>query len=384
MKIVFTGGGTGGHVNPAIAIADAIKAREPDSEICFVGTPRGIENKLCKAAGYPIRHVDIQGLRRKLTLSNLKTLYLTLTSPAKAKKLLRELKPDVVLGTGGYVCWPVMKAASKMGIPTALHESNAVPGAAVKMLSGAVDRVYLNFEETGEAFTDKSKLYRVGNPLRSGFSGITREEGRRLCGIGDEYKYTVLSFGGSLGAEKVNEAVLDMMEQFTKDHPEVYHIHACGSIEWDIAREDFAKRGLDKYKNLSLQEYIYNMPELMAAADLVICRAGAMTVSELAMCGKCVIFIPSPNVTDNHQYKNANVLRAAGAAELIEEKELADRPLAVVASELLSDEGEARREEMCRKIRDFAVTNTCDLIYEDLLSLIGRKKDDGVTFGRKR
>lgn len=384
MKVVFTGGGTGGHVNPALAIADYIKMREPDSEISFVGTPRGIENKLVTAAGYPIYHVDIQGLRRKLTLSNLKTLYLTLTSPAKAKKLLRELRPDVVIGTGGYVCWPVMKAAADMGIPTALHESNAIPGKAVKMLAGKVDRILLNFEETGDALAEKEKLYRVGNPLRSGFSGITREEGRRLCGIGDEYKYTVLSFGGSLGAEKVNEAVLDMMESFTKDHPEVYHIHACGSIEWEIAKADFARRGLDKCPNISLQEYIYNMPELMAAADLVICRAGAMTVSELAMCGKCVIFIPSPNVTDNHQYKNADVLRRAGAAELIEEKELAERPLATVAAELLSDEGSAKRMEMCRLVRDFAVDNTCELIYNDILRLIGRDGTGEVSFGRKK
>lgn len=383
MKIVFTGGGTGGHVNPAIAIADAIKLREPDSEITFVGTPRGIENKLTAAAGYPIRHVDIQGLRRKMTLSNLKTLYLTLTSPAKAKKILCELKPDVVLGTGGYVCWPVMKAAADMGIPTALHESNAIPGAAIRMLASNVDRVYLNFEETAGAFSDKSKLYRVGNPLRSGFSGITRDEGRRLCGIDDKYKFTVLSFGGSLGAEKVNEAVLDMMRDFTSKRPDVYHVHACGSIEWEDAKREFAARGLDSCENISLSEYIYNMPELMAAADLVICRAGAMTVSELAMCGKCVVFIPSPNVTDNHQFKNADVLRSAGAAELIEECGLDARPLAGVAEELLSDSGEIRRLEMCEKIKNFAVKNTCELIYNDLRRLIGCR-EDGVSFGRNK
>lgn len=380
MKVVFTGGGTGGHVNPAIAIADTIKRLEPDSEITFVGTPRGIENKLVPEAGYPIRHVDIRGLRRSLSLSNIKTLYLTLTSPGKAKKLLRELQPDIVLGTGGYVCWPVMKAASKMGIPTALHESNAVPGAAVKMLSGSVDRVYLNFEETAAAFSDKSKLQRVGNPLRSGFSGISREEGRRLAGIDDKYKYTVLSFGGSLGAEKVNEAVLDMMRDFTSKRDDVYHIHACGSIEWEDAQKGFKNRGLEGCENISLREYIYNMPELMAAADIVICRAGAMTVSELAMCGKCVIFIPSPNVTNNHQYKNAAVLRDAGAAELIEESELSTRPLATVAEKLLSPDGDEKRASMCKKITDFAVKDACTLIYNDMKRLIGAK--DTVSFGR--
>lgn len=386
MKIVFTGGGTGGHVNPAIAIADKVKEMEPDSEISFVGTPRGIENKLAGKAGYPVYHVDIQGLKRKLSLSNIKTVYLTLTSPMKAKKLLRKLDPDIVLGTGGYVCWPVMKAAAQMGIPTALHESNAVPGAAVKMLSGVVDRVYLNFEETSAAFGDKKKLYRVGNPLRNGFSGMSREEGRKRCGIDDKYKYTVLSFGGSLGAEKVNDAVLDMMSDFTSKREDVYHVHACGSIEWEEAQRQYRERGLDSCENISLQEYIYNMPELMAAADLVICRAGAMTVSELAMCGKCVIFIPSPNVTNNHQFKNADVLRRAGAAELIEESGLDARPLGTVAAELLCDEGDELRDEMSKKITRFAVKDTCDLIYSDMKKLISKKDagdlEDGVSFGR--
>ena len=386
MKVVFTGGGTGGHVNPAIAIADTVKKREPSSEISFVGTPRGIENKLAGGAGYPVYHVDIQGLKRKFTLSNIKTLYLTVTSPAKAKKILKRLSPDIVLGTGGYVCWPVMKAASEMGIPTALHESNAVPGAAVKMLAGVVDRIYLNFEETAGYFSDRSKLYRVGNPLRSGFSGISREEGRRLCGIPDKFRYTVLSFGGSLGAEMVNKAVLDMMSDFSSRREDVYHVHAAGSIEWKAAQKEFSDRGLDKYDNLSLREYIYNMPELMAAADLVICRAGAMTVSELAMCGKCVIFIPSPNVTNNHQYKNADVLRSAGAAELIEESGLDARPLATVAGELLSPEGAERRAEMSRSIAKFAVKDACGLIYGDMKRLIAEKDGGGsgkkISFGR--
>ncbi len=382
MKIVFTGGGTGGHVYPAIAIADTVKRMEPDSEISFVGTPRGIENKLVGNAGYPVYHVDIQGLKRKFTLSNLKTLYLTLTSPGKAKKLLKRLKPDVVLGTGGYVCWPVMKAAAKMGIPTALHESNAVPGAAIKMLAGSVDRVYLNFEETAESFADKSKLYRVGNPLRKGFSKITREEGRCLSGIPDKYKYTVLSFGGSLGAEKVNDAVLDMMRDFSAGRDDVYHVHACGSIEWEAAQAEFRTRGLDGCENISLNEYIHNMPELMAAADLVICRAGAMTVSELAMCGKCVVFIPSPNVTNNHQFKNADVLRRAGAAELVEEKELGVRPLAKIAGELLSPDGDAKREDMSTRITKFAVKDACELIYNDLKELVGGKGN--ISFGRDR
>lgn len=383
MKIVLTGGGTGGHVNPAIAIADTVKKHEPSSEITFVGTPRGIENKLCADAGYPVYHVDIQGLKRKLALSNIKTLYLTLTSPIKARKLLRTLCPDIVVGTGGYVCWPMIKAASEMGIPTALHESNAVPGAAVKMLAPLVDRVYINFEETAESFGDRSKLYRVGNPLRSGFAEMSRDEGRRRAGIPDKYRYVVLSFGGSLGAERVNEAVLDMMRDFTAKHSDVYHIHATGSIEKEAAAKGAEARGLTGAENIRISEYIYNMPELMAAADLVICRAGAITVSELAMSGKPVIFIPSPNVTNNHQFKNAAVLRDAGAAELIEESGLDARPLAEVAEKLLSAEGDEIRAKMVRNIEKFAVRNAGELIYGDMKRLIDKKNGVSVKkFGR--
>ena len=175
MRVLMTGGGTGGHVNPALAIANTIKQNDPTAQIAYVGTKRGIESKLVPAAGYPLYFVEIQGMRRSLSLSNLKTLYLTLTSPGKAKKIIKEFKPDLVVGTGGYVSWPVVKAASQMGIPCALHESNAVPGVAVKMLARAVDRIYLNFEETGTELSCKDKILRVGNPLQHTFASLTRE-----------------------------------------------------------------------------------------------------------------------------------------------------------------------------------------------------------------
>ena len=373
MRVLMTGGGTGGHVNPALAIANTIKSKDPDAVIEYAGTARGIENKLVPKAGYRMHYVEIKGMKRRFTLENIKAAYLALVSPIKAKRIIKEFKPDIVIGTGGYVSWPVVKAAASMGIPTALHESNAIAGVAIKMLQNSVDRIYLNFEETGKSLTcDKSKLLRVGNPVMNGFTGISREEAREKLGIDSKYKYILLSYAGSMGAEKVNDAVLQVMKKFTAVHPEVYHIHATGAIEHELCTSQFKDMGLDKCENIELCEYIYDMPLKMAAADLTINRAGAMTVSELAITGKAAIFIPSPNVAENHQYKNAKVLEDAGAACLFEEKDLTDGADKLVekVKELLSSDGDRVRTDMGNKIRDFAVLNSNDIIYEDICSLI--------------
>jgi len=377
MRVLMTGGGTGGHVNPALAIANTIKQNDPSAEIAYVGTKRGIETKLVPRAGYPMYYVEVQGIRRSLSPKNLKAAYLALTSPYKARAIIEEFKPDIVIGTGGYVCWPVMKAAADMGIPTALHESNAIAGIAVKMLQKSVDRIYLNFEKTGETLTcPKEKLLKVGNPIMGGFSSLTRKEARAKLGISDKYKYVILSYAGSMGAEKVNDAVLALMREFTSKHPEVYHIHATGSIELELCTTQFKEMGLDKFENIELCEYIYDMPTKMAAADLTINRAGAMTISELAITGKAAIFIPSPNVAENHQYKNARVLYDAGAAKLFEESELVGgaKPLIDEVASLLSEDGDSIRADMSRKIKDYAVPDSNKIIYKDLLEIIKNKK----------
>ena len=377
MRVLMTGGGTGGHVNPALAIANTIKQNDPEAVIEYVGTQRGIENKLVPKAGYPLHYVEVQGLKRSLSPKNLKAAYLAFTSPIKAKTIIEQFKPDLVVGTGGYVSWPVIKAAADMGIPTALHESNAIAGVAVKMLQKSVDRIYLNFEKTGETLTcPKEKLLKVGNPIMGGFSSLSKKEAREKLGIPDKYKYIILSYAGSMGAEKVNDAVLCLMREFTAKHPEVYHIHATGSIELELCTSQFKEMGLDKYENIELCEYIYDMPVKMAAADITITRAGAMTISELAFTGKSSIFIPSPNVAENHQYKNAKVLYDAGAAGLFEEKELTDgaKPLIAEVERLLSAEGEKVRAEMSEKIRQFAVPDANRLIYNDLCELVKNHK----------
>ncbi len=365
----MTGGGTGGHVNPAIAIANNIKENQPGSEIAFVGTSRGIENKLVPKEGYKLYHVEVQGFKRKLTTYNIKSAWLALTSPRKAKKLIREFKPDLVVGTGGYVCWPLLKAAASMGVPTAIHESNAIPGVAVKMLAPFVDRIYVNFDATaaalGEAYSEKT--VKVGNPIKPEFSAIDRDAIRKSLGIGEKYKYFLLSYGGSMGAEKVNEEMLAFMRDYTKLHPELLHIHATGAIEHEAASAMAREYGIDNCENIQIREYIYNMPELMAAADVVVSRAGAMTLSELATLGKCCVLIPSPHVADNHQYKNAKVLADAGAALLFEERALVSDVLTKALASLIEDK--EQRCEMSKNIVKFALPDANRSIYIDLCKL---------------
>ena len=371
MKVLMTGGGTGGHVNPAIAIANTIKNKIPEAEIAFVGTSRGIENRLVPAEGYPLYHVEVRGFRRSLSPANLRAAYLALTSPLKAKKLIREFSPDIVIGTGGYACWPTLRAAAALGIPTALHESNAVPGLTVSRLEGYVDRIWLNFEESASHFSAKDKLLYVGNPLRGGFHGTDPRVAKAELGLGAGRRM-ILSYGGSLGAERVNEAALCLMRDYGVHHPEVLHVHATGKGAYEESLAKFREWGLDRYENLVLCDYIYDMPLHMAAADVVVCRSGAMTVSELAMMGKASILIPSPHVTNNHQYKNAKVLADAGAASLIEEKELDDGRLASEVIDLLGNDG--LRAQMSKRIRPFAKPDVCDVIFEDVLALIARRK----------
>ena len=370
MRVLMTGGGTGGHVNPALAIAEIIKINEPNSEIAFVGTKTGIENKLVPNAGYKLYHIDIQGIRRSLSLSNLKTAYLVLVSPSHAKKIIKEFKPDIVIGTGGYVCWPLLKAAADMGIPTALHESNAVCGLAVKQLKNKVDVIMTNFESTTNSLKAKAKLVCVGNPIACDFGRYTKLEARRMLGIDDSVKTVILSYGGSLGSKRLNEACLEVMRDYSAKDNSVVHYHSRGRIAAEEACKLFEEYGLADKKNIIMSDYIYNMPVLMAAADLVICRAGAMTLSEIAAMKKAAIVIPSPNVTDNHQYKNAKVLSDAGAAVLVEESELDKISIANIVKDVAEDS--KRRQAMEEKISDFVRTDVSKLIYKEIRILLDK------------
>ncbi len=368
MRVLMTGGGTGGHVNPALAIAEIIKMNDPGSEIAFVGTKKGIENQLVPKAGYKLYHVEIQGIRRSLSPSNLKTAYLILSSPRKAKKVIEEFKPDIVIGTGGYVCWPVLKAAAAMGIPTALHESNAIAGLAVKQLKNKVNVIMTNFESTARNLKAKAKLVCVGNPIACDFGRYSREEARKMLGIPSEVKTVVLSWGGSLGSKRLNEACLEVMRDYSSKDDSVMHYHSRGRIAAEETCKLFEEYGLSDKKNIIMTDYIYNMPILMAAADVVICRAGAMTLSEIAAMRKAAIVIPSPNVTDNHQYKNAKVLSDAGAALLVEESQLTKISLPCEVKRLASEP--KIRKTMEEKIAAFAKEDAGRLIYREITELL--------------
>jgi UDP-N-acetylglucosamine--N-acetylmuramyl-(pentapeptide) pyrophosphoryl-undecaprenol N-acetylglucosamine transferase len=363
----MTCGGTGGHINPAIAIANTIKNNIPDAEILFVGTKRGKEGELVPREGYEIRFVESRGIQRSLSLSNIKAIYTALVSPYKARPILKEFKPDVVIGTGGYACWPVLRAAAMLKIPCAVHESNAKAGMAVKRLQKHVDRILVNFEKTKDELKCKEKVVTVGNPLRSAFSQVDRMTARRQLGIPEDALF-VLSYGGSGGAEFLNETMVSVMAEFSKKHPEVILEHAAGSRDFEGTRARFDELGLSGKANLCLKEYIFDMPLRMAAADLVICRAGAMTISELAMMGKAAILIPSPHVTDNHQYMNAKVLADAGAACLLEEESLTPSLLLQNIEFYLFRQNERQRMELL--VKDFADTDANRPIFDEILKLV--------------
>ncbi len=336
MKVMIGCGGTGGHITPALAIADTVRQNCPHAEILFVGARGGMEEEMVTRAGYQIRLLAVRGLSRSLSLANLKTLYMARKAVCDAGKLIAEHSPDIVIGTGGYASYPALRAAVKHGIPTAVHESNAVPGLAVRRLAPQVDRVWLNFAAAAETLPRGASTLCVGNPLPRGYAVPQPTPLPRGC------RKMVLSFGGSLGAGEINRAVLELMEEVAK-HPEVYHLHAAGKRCFEEMHAEFCARGLDGYPNLSLVPFLTDMPQQMASATLVISRAGAMTLSELAALKKPAVLIPSPNVTGNHQYKNAKALGDKGAAILLEEAALRAGQLTRVSFALLEDPRSRRK-----------------------------------------
>lgn len=371
MRVLLTGGGTSGHVNPALAIADIIKAHHPKAEIAYVGTERGIEKKLVDKEFYKFYPINIRGIKRSLSPSNIKTAYTILTAPAKAKKIIKDFHPDIVIGTGGYVCWPTLKVAAQMGIPTMLHESNSYPGLAVRKLEDKVDVILTNFESTEEYLKNKAKVVNVGNPVRQSFGEISREDARERLGIPDSIRFLVLSFGGSLGAPKIDEAAIAVMKGFAKDREDVMCVHAGGRNNFEDAQKQFLSAGLSGDPRFVLKDYIYDMPTYMAAADLVICRAGAMTLTEIAMMRKAAILVPSPHVTNNHQYKNARALSDKGAAVLMEEKDISEASVCSSVERIYEDKAYAR--SLSERAADFARKDTDDRIYGEITKLIRNK-----------
>lgn len=342
MKVLLAGGGTAGHINPALAIAAIIKDHYPDAEFLFAGTPKGMESRLIPKAGYAFAPIKVSGFQRKLTpkniIRNVKTVAYLTTAGHRAKQIISEFQPDIVIGTGGYVSGPIVLKAAQMGIKTAIHEQNAFPGMTTKMLSKRVDAVMLTVEEAME-YLDKGINFTVtGLPVRKGFRSVSRAEARKELGIPED-EVCILSSGGSLGAGRINETVAELMEWEVKNDIPVTHIHSYGGMGKDTFLKDISARGVDYENNSRIRpkEYIDNMSVCMAAADLIISRSGANSLSELEAMGRASILIPSPNVAGNHQYHNAMVLGKAGAAIVIEEKNLTGESLIECVSKLYND-----------------------------------------------
>lgn len=375
MRVIFAAGGTAGHINPALAIADKMKSVFPETEILFIGTPNGMESRLVTKAGYDFRGVEMSGFRRDLSpsamLKNVQAAYRYFVSAKIAvRKIIREFKPDLAIGTGGYVTGTVLSQAAAMKIKTVTHESNSYPGAATKLLSNKADKVLLAAEDAKKYLKDASRCVVTGNPLRTNIPIEERSAARKRLGLPD--CFTVLSFGGSLGANKITEAVAELIAWEQKTG-EINHIHSYGGKNKELFENALKESGVceDGVHHI-FKEYIDNMYTCMCAADLIISRAGAMTITELTEIGRPSILIPYPAAAENHQYYNALTLVNENAAILIEDKNLTKAKLVDEASKLYSDA--ARLGLMEQNAAKMRKANAADIILKEIVNLVGEDK----------
>ena len=369
--MMFTCGGTGGHINPAIAVASLLRERKPDSQILFVGGAGGMECSLVPKAGFQLETLDPRSFRRGFTPKdiwhNLTGAYHTARSLGKARRLIRTFQPDVIVGTGGYASFPLLKEGARMGVPTCIHESNAVPGLTTRMVADQMDRILVSFAESQSQYKRPERVQVVGMPVRQEFLYTKKEDARQALGL-DE-RPVIVSAWGSLGAREMNKVIAEFFRLEQEAGCPYQHIHATGSYGWRWMPDYVKERGvaLPGCSGLEMVEYLYDMPTWMAAADLVIGRAGASTLNEIAASGTPCIIVPSPNVTDNHQEKNARVLADRGAAQVIHEADCTGQTLFREAKVLLEDP--ARCRAMRRALLNLAVVDSAERIYGAILEL---------------
>ncbi len=370
MKVIISAAGTGGHINPGIAIANKIKEKDPKSEIIFIGTNRGLENDLVPRAGYTLKTIDVYGLKKEFSFQNLKHIIQTINSRKDVKKIFDEFKPDLVLGTGGYICGPVFYVATSRKIPTVLHESNAYPGKAVKMFSKKVDRILVGFEDTKSRLKGCRNVVVTGTPTKIRKLEITKERKKELLdGLGIKNDLPiVLVFGGSQGAKKINEAVIELIKLKKNDKYQI--IWATGTKQYDIVKEDFEKSNIsiNNIKNVKVLPYIYNMEEIMNIVDLMVARSGAMTITEISIVGKPAIFIPLPSMSANRQEDNALVLKKIGAAKIILNKDVNGTNLSEEIDEIIEDTNELN--EMGKMANSIAPRDVEERIYQEIEKIL--------------
>ena len=370
MNLIFTCGGTAGHINPAIAVANMMKERYPDANILFIGATGKMEEELVPKAGFELKCLPASGLSRGKNLAaikkNLYAVKCVLSAVGACKKIFREFKPDAVIGTGGYASFPALYAAQTMGIPTCVHEANAVPGVTTKLAANRADRVLVAFEESAKYYKHPEKVEVVGMPVRQEFITTRKEDARKELGL--DSRPVVVSAFGSLGAKVMNETMAELFRLEQEAGFPYQHIHATGSYGWEWMPKLVKEKGVDleTAKSIDMRQYIYNMPTVMAAADVIISRAGASTCNEIGASGTPSVLIPSPNVTNNHQEKNARVLADRGGAVMILEKDCTAANMYEQIKNLLASDDS--REQMGEALRGLVQLDSaeqiCDMLEE--------------------
>lgn len=367
MKVIIAAAGTAGHINPGLSIANKIKEEQPNSEIIFIGTTRGLENDLVPRAGYKLKTIEAYGLSLKRPDRLLKTL----KGFGEAKRIIKQFKPDVVIGTGGYICGAVITEASKLGIPTMLHESNAFAGKAVKMLSKRTDCIMVGFEETKQTLSSNAKKIVVtGNPTKIKDLNLSKnEKEQKIKELGlNENKPILLVFGGSQGAKAINDTIIKIVK--LKEDKEYQIIWAPGPAQYELIKEELKSSNIDieKIENIKVFPYIYNMEEIMNISDLFICRSGAMTVNEVSIVGKPAIFVPLPGVSQNHQEYNAKVLEKIGAAKIIHNEDLEKIDLNKYIQDIIYNKDLLK--QMGEKAKSVSNKNALEIIYKEIKNIL--------------
>ena len=371
-RVIFTCGGTAGHVNPAVALAQLLQRQEEGAEVLFVGSDRGLEKDLVPKAGYDFRTVHISSFHRsfapKEIRHNLVSVYNLMRAPGEARAILRDFRPDAVIGTGGYASYPMIKAAAKAGIATAVHESNVVPGLTTEMLEPFAGRILVGFEACRQHYRHPDKVVVTGTPVRQDFFARTKAEAKAKLGV-DDGRPLIVSFWGSLGASTMNARMADFLSLEAKNEP-FHHIHGAGKAGYPKLLAALGEKGIDlaSHPALQVREYIYDMALVMRAADLVISRAGASTISELTALGVPALMVPSPNVTNDHQTKNARALESAGAAALLPEKDATPQALFQTCCGILHDP--ARQAKMAESMAALGVPDAAERILDTVRALL--------------
>ena len=370
MRVIVAAAGTAGHINPGLAIANKIKEKDPNSEIIFIGTTRGLENSLVPREGYELKTIEAYGLSKKISIENLKKISKTLKATGKARKIIQEFKPDVIVGAGGYICGPVVWAAKKEKIPVVLHESNAFPGKAVKFLARKADKVLISFEEARSRISGAKDIIFTGTPVKIEKKEYNKEQRKNIfqnAGLQEEIP-TILIFGGSQGAQKINEAVIGILEnKLNKDYQIIW---ATGPKQYDIIKEELAKKNLNiqNIQNAKILPYICNMEEIMNVANVIVARSGAMTVTEISNLGKPSILVPLPNVSQDHQLYNAKVLGNVGAAKIILNNELTKHNLNTGIDRII------KNPELMKKMEKQALSKSVKNVQENIYNEISKVK----------